>query len=236
MIRLFKIALLAAALLIVIAGGPDHVWTRVRDTADTHLKSVAPGAAGPLTNPAQPATSAAGSPQRAPAGQMSEATFWQLIAETRAAAGNDTGEQSHLLQDRLSKLPAQAILGFERIRRRLDRRAYTWDIWGAAYVIQDGCSDDCFRDFRGYLISLGRGPYENALRNPDSLAPVVQDEENGDWENADDVALEAYSSVTGNDYQGDSSDLSGDPRGKPWDDGNVGALIRRYPALAARFR
>ena len=47
------------------------------------------------------------------------------------------------------------IADFAAIRRQLDERAYTWDLWGAAYVIEDGCSDDCFRDFRAYLISLG---------------------------------------------------------------------------------
>ena len=84
-------------------------------------------------------------------------------------------------------------------------------MWGAASVIEDGCSDDCFRDFRAYVISLGRGPYERALRNPDSLASVAQDAEAGDWENADDVAPDAYSSVTGNDFPYDHSDLSGQP-------------------------
>jgi Protein of unknown function (DUF4240) len=167
---------------------------------------------------------------------MDETMFWRLVAETRAGAGNDTGRQPGLLEVRLRQLPAQQIAGFERIRRSLDRRLYTWDVWGAAYVIEDGCSDDCFRDFRGYVISLGRGPYETALRNPDALAPVVNDAETGDWENADDVAPDAYQGVTDEDIPGDSSDLSGNPRGAPWDDDHVEALIQRYPRLAARFR
>ena len=165
-----------------------------------------------------------------------QAGFWQLIADTRDAAGNDTGRQSELLEERLSGLPPEQIVTFQRTREGLDRRAYTWDIWGAAYVIEDGCSDDCFRDFRAYLISLGPGPYEAALRDPDSLAPVVQDAEEGDWENADDVAPDAYESATGEDFPGDSSDLSGDPRGEPWDDEQQETLVQRYPRLAERFR
>jgi hypothetical protein len=140
------------------------------------------------------------------------------------------------VEERLSHLPQEQIVDFQRIREGLDRQAYTWDIWGAAYVIEDGCSDDCFRDFRAYLISLGPGPYEAALRDPDSLAPVVEDAEEGDWENADDVAPDAYESATGEDFPGDSSDLSGDPRGEPWDDEEQETLVQRYPALAARFR
>jgi Protein of unknown function (DUF4240) len=102
-------------------------------------------------------------------------------------------------------------------------------------VIEDGCSDDCFRDFRAYVISLGRSAYERALREPDSLASVAQDAETGDWENADNVAPDAYSSVTGQDFPLDDSDLSGPPAGRPISlDG--ASLRHRYPRLATRFR
>jgi Protein of unknown function (DUF4240) len=167
---------------------------------------------------------------------MDQEMFWRLIADTRAAADSDTGRQSQMLDERLRRLPPRQIADFERIRRTLDRRAYTWELWGAAYVVEDGCSDDCFRDFRAYLIALGRGPYETALREPDALATTVQDAETGDWENADDVAPDAYQSVTGEDISGDSSDLSGDPRGTPWDDDHAELLVQRYPRLAAKFR
>jgi hypothetical protein len=55
-------------------------------------------------------------------------------------------------------------------------------------------------------------------------------------ENADSVAGDAYESATGEDIPADDSDLSGDPRGTPWDDDREGDLVRRYPRLAARFR
>lgn len=157
-----------------------------------------------------------------PGAQLGEAAFWQLIEETRHAAGDDTGEQSSLLEERLSKLSARAIVDFAQIRKQLDKRLYTWRMWGAAYVIEDGCSDDCFRDFRAYLISLGQGPYEEALTNPDSLASVAQDRETGDWEDA--FAAQ------------DESELGGDPRGTPFNEDDGAGLARRYPRLAARFR
>jgi hypothetical protein len=174
-------------------------------------------------------------PQSTTSAAVPDAAFWSLVEETRAAAGDDTAEQSHLLQERLTGQSPQAIIAFERTRQRLDRRAYTWRLWGAANVIEDGCSDDCFRDFRAYLISLGRGPYERALHDPDSLASVARDAESGDWQNADDVAPDAYSSVTGNDFPFEDSDLSGTPTGMPLDLDDP-ALMRRYPRLAARFR
>jgi Protein of unknown function (DUF4240) len=167
---------------------------------------------------------------------MNEAAVWQLVTETRDAADGDTGRQTELLEERLRQLPAQQIEDFSRIRHRLDERAYTWELRGGATVIEDGCSDDCFRDFRAYLISLGRTPYETALRDPDALAPVVQDAETGDWENADDVAADAYQSVADEDIPGDTSELQGNPRGTPWDDSDIDALVQRYPRLAARFR
>jgi hypothetical protein len=167
---------------------------------------------------------------------MDDAAFWQLIADTRAAAGDETDGQSDPLEQRLRHLPTKQIAQFKRIRHRLDRQAYTYDLWGAAYVIEDGCSDDCFRDFRGYLISLGRGPYEAALRNPDSLASVAQDAETGNWQNADDVAPDAYQSVADEDIPTGDSETSGHPRGTPWDDEQTEQLVQRYPRLAARFR
>jgi Protein of unknown function (DUF4240) len=159
---------------------------------------------------------------RAASTRPDESAFWQLIADTRGAAGNDTGRQAELIRVRLRKLSPRTRREFTRIRSSLDRRAYTWDLWGAAHVIEDGCSDDCFHDFRAYLISLGRGPYEDALANPDSLASVAQDDETGDWEDA--FAAQ------------DEHDLDGDPRGTPFDEDDDAGLAHRYPRLAERFR
>ena len=214
-------SIVAALALLSGCGGGSNVTGAPRPAAESA--------------PAQPAPQETRVADPAPA-QPDDAGFWSLIAETRAAAGNDTGRQSELLKDRLTQLSPQAIVEFARTRHRLDQRAYTYGLWGAASVIEDGCSDDCFRDFRGYVISLGRDPYERALANPDSLASVAQDAEAGDWENADNVAPDAYSSVTGGDFPLDDSDLSGRPRGTPFNDNERGSLTRRYPRLAARFR
>jgi hypothetical protein len=174
----------------------------------------------PVTPPTQPVTD----------------PFWNLISETRRAAGKDTGTQSELLRDRLSKLSPPEILAFERWWRALDRRLYTWQVWGAAFVIQDGCSDDCFRDFRAYVISLGPDAFRVATKSPDALAPIVSDDETGDWEGAKDMAPDAFSMATDGDFPLDTSDLSGTPRGVPWSDNQGQDLIRRYPRLASRFR
>jgi Protein of unknown function (DUF4240) len=215
--------LLALVLVALVAG------YLLGSGGDSGVK--APGAGTTRATGSTPTRSA---PAAQPA--MNDTTFWQLIADTREETGGDTEPQSELLEEKLSRLPGEQIAEFQRIRHRLDEQAYSWDLWGAAYVIEDGCSDDCFRDFRSYLISLGREPYEAALRDPDSLAPVVQDAETGDWENADSVAGDAYESAVGEDIPADDSDLSGEPSGEPWDDEDQDALVQRYPRLAERFR
>jgi len=169
-------------------------------------------------------------------GADTHSSLWHIFEETRRQAGDDSGEQSGLIEERLKELQPDQIVDFHRWYQTLDSSLYTWEVWGAAYVIEDECSHDCFRDFRAYVISLGQKAYETALRNPDNLAPVVQDAETGDWENADDVAAEAYSSVTGNDAPFEDSELGDKPLGRRWDDGDVEALLARYPRLAARFR
>jgi hypothetical protein len=233
---------LAAGLLLVGGYGvSEYRRAQAPSVLPTPPPAQTPRAANPQSGAARKTPKRrAANPQRATArtnpAQLDDTAFWRLITETRTAAGNDTGRQSELLGERLTQLTPTAIVQFARIRHRLDRGAYTWNLWGAAYVIEDGCSDDCFRDFRGYLISLGRRAYLNALRNPDSLASVAQDAETGNWENADNVAPDAYSSVTGGDFPLDDSDLSGPPRGRPFNENDLAALARRYPRLTARFR
>jgi hypothetical protein len=184
---------------------------------------------------AAPAPASTAAPEPASAERLGEAGFWRLVEDAHRDADGDTERESELLAERLGELPPQQIADFGAIHRRLDERAYTWDLWGAAYVIEDGCSDDCFRDFRAYLISLGRARYEAALKDPDSLAPVVQDAERGDWENADNVAPDVYEDVAGEDIPSGDSDVSGRPRGEEWDDEQQDELAQRYPALAQRF-
>ena len=218
-----KLVVLLPALVGLIAIA-YAVGLRSQDSAGTPDRAAVTALPTPASTPAPSGTAPAAPAVPAIPGHMDARAFWGLMARSRAAAGNDTGRQSQLLERQVGALPPAQAAEFERLRHGFDRKAYTWDLWGAAYVIEDGCSDDCFRDFRAYLISLGPRAYQAALRDPDSLASVVQDPEEGDWENADDPAPD------------DSSDLSGRPSGQAWDDEHAEQLVQRYPRLAARFR
>jgi hypothetical protein len=77
------------------------------------------------------------------------------------------------LETRLTHLDPDAIAAFQAHFDHEHARAYTVLLWGAAYIIGRGCSDDGFIDFRYGLIARGRSIFETALLDPDSLAEVT---------------------------------------------------------------
>lgn len=103
---------------------------------------------------------------------MSDEAFWLIVDEAAAGAPSDEVflERAGALLEGLA--PAE-ILGFKDRLDGLVRRAYRWDLWGAAWVINGGCSDDGFEYFRAWLVSLGREAFEAALENPESLVAHV---------------------------------------------------------------
>ena len=99
--------------------------------------------------------------------KMDEDVFWELIDEGRT--DQPIGERIETLPERLAAFKATAIRDFEKIQRSLEARAYRWDVWALAYLLQGGCSDDAFEDFRGWLILQGREVFEGVIADPDSF-------------------------------------------------------------------
>jgi hypothetical protein len=85
------------------------------------------------------------------------------------------------------------VADFEGYHELAFADSYDWGLWGAACVINGGCSDDCFDYFRAYLISRGREVFEAAVADPDSLASVEIDDEESweDWMSPSMYAVEA---------------------------------------------
>jgi hypothetical protein len=106
---------------------------------------------------------------------MTEPEFW---AHVRAARPRRYDPDAHAdaLADRLSKLPEGDILDFVHHWDMASARAYRRDLWGAAYLVNGGCSDDGFQYFRWWLVLQGREVYAAALADPDSLAEVLDGE------------------------------------------------------------
>ncbi len=102
--------------------------------------------------------------------------------------------------DRLVRLDPESVLDFARHFEARYSRAYTWDLWGAAWVLLDGASDDAFDFFRCWLIGQGRDVFEGAVHDPDALAELLGDfdeELDGDGEDLGYAADEAYEQLTG---------------------------------------
>ncbi len=167
---------------------------------------------------------------------MDDAGFWELIDTSRASSKPTSGDlgdqQDAILEELLTNLPAAEIAAFDRIFRRLHAAANTWDLWGAAYLIEGGCSDDGFTDFRSGLIGLGRRTYEDAVRDPATLAS--QPTRGVDFTNELMMyaAPQAYERVAGSEIPEDDEWEPSPPRGEPWDPERV---HEKYPVLAAKF-
>ena len=77
------------------------------------------------------------------------------------------------------------------------RRLHLGSLSVLAYLINGGCSDDGFAYFRSWLISRGRAAYAAAVRNPDSLAGLVDpDRDDYEFEDLWGIAQEVYEERT----------------------------------------
>ena len=112
--------------------------------------------------------------------------------------------------------------------------AYTWSLWGAAYIIDGGCGDDGFIDFRYALIARGREVYERAVKDPDTLADlghdVIEPEEALGY-----VAMKLYEAKTGEEMVLPARDTKTDPAGQEWDFDDWDANEQYLPRVAAAY-
>ena len=158
--------------------------------------------------------------------------FWQLIDQSRAdaEASGDPYEQSQALTAALAELEPEDILDFDALARELMDRAYTADLWEAFSVIEPGCSDDGFYAWRQWLIGQGRTAYERAVAQPDTLADLVEVDQES-FEVLLGVADEAYAQVTGSPLPYVLRDEAPLMEKLHEDD----EIFERFPRLAAKF-
>jgi len=172
---------------------------------------------------------------------MREADFWAIIDATAKFAA-DPERQEDELRAALRDLSPTEIEAFEMAFQRELQRSYSWDLWGADYVIHGGASDDGFQYFQCWLIAKGSGVFHAALTDPDSLADVVAEDPDGplEFEELAYVASEVWSEKTdlSVDDPAASYPTSGafpeQPSGVEFEDSEE-HLAARYPKLWARF-
>lgn len=160
---------------------------------------------------------------------MDRTRFWELIEGTDATSEDGC----HWLVEQLSALDAAEIEDFARILHGLCAAAYRWDLWGAAYVVNGGCSDDGFEYFRAWLVAQGRATYEAALADPDSLAARALPEI-CECEPLRYVAYEAHEARTGRPLPVPGRRSPSEPSGQLWNFDDSAEMRRRYPRLSRR--
>jgi len=161
---------------------------------------------------------------------MDEPAFWAIIDASRPSSG-DVHDHAAALQERLKPLGAQEIISFDEHLSIQLVRAYSWDLWGAAAIINGGCSDEGFESFRGWLILQGQQIFERALREPDSLAEVVS-EPDVECEDVLYAPLHAYEAVAGKEIPHAGPEQPVDPSGRSWEESDLEA---RFPRLTGVF-
>ena len=94
---------------------------------------------------------------------MDREQFWALIEAAKTATGGDCRAQTAQLIAALGERSVDEVLAWDRIHVELSVESYRRDLWGAAYLINGGCSDDGFDYFRGWLLGQGQAIWEAAL-------------------------------------------------------------------------
>ena len=164
--------------------------------------------------------------------EMKTDQFWDVIDTVNIASGGDMDRKCELLKERLLELEPQELIEFGHHFDAAESQAYTWPLWGAAYVMNGGCSDDSFIDFRATLISFGRVAYERALADPESLAEI-------DFADEEDITYQGYQYVViavaeqrGIELTHLTNISSNEPSGVEWDEDSLKEL---YPKLNAKY-
>jgi predicted DNA-binding WGR domain protein len=173
--------------------------------------------------------------------KLGQADFWNLIERAKSSS-EDMESQVELLTEYLSQRTVEDIFEFKRIIDQLYAKSYLTNLWGAAFLMNAGCSDDGFDYFRGWLIAKGREVFQSALENPDNLAKYVSEDDYnfGEYESEEmmNVAANAFIAKTGGTLDDFYDSIPKNPRPElehDWDFEDDDELKKRYPKLYKKF-
>ena len=162
---------------------------------------------------------------------MDEGQFWELVQRAHDAASDDMDRKCEVLKAGIGMLSRNDANDFAILFDTMMDRAYTRELWGAAYVINGGCGDDTFDDFRSSLISRGRSCFERAIAEPDSLADEPFHETAWFYEGYQYAVGDRIKAVAGM-RPGRRHPLPDRPSGEDWVEGDLSEL---FPRLHAKF-
>lgn len=172
---------------------------------------------------------------------MNQEKFWALIDNARRDAGDPDDAESVASQAiaLLSGYPDQEIAAAQQTFWDLMAESYTTRLWGAAYEINGGCSDDLFDYFRGWLILQGRDTFARVVSDPDNLADVAGIQraaaqgEDVECETALSIAWTAYKTATGREMPDDSFTIRYPDLEPGWDFDDQSETRHQLPRLTA---
>ena len=130
--------------------------------------------------------------------KMNREEFWKLIDSTLDA--EDQEEQLKLIKTELMKLSRVEVASFDNILGKIKDKATSWEILGAGHIIRGKSICKHIESFILWIISKGHFVYENALKNPDSLAEVITQrdiDEGVQFERLSYIAWDVYKEKTG---------------------------------------
>ena len=162
---------------------------------------------------------------------MDESKFWGIVQGAHDESGGDMDEKCEAVKTSIASLSKEDAIVFSHLFDEMMDKAYSWPLWAAAYIINGGCSDDSFSDFRASLISRGRQSYESAIANPESLVDEESDE--------DTLFYEGYQYAVNDGVEASAGFVPDrnkphpeNPSGKEWEEDKVYEL---FPKLSAKF-
>jgi len=163
--------------------------------------------------------------------------FWKLIDETRLASGGDHRKQAELLIAALAKLTEAEIIDYQEILDNLQDEAYIAELWEVAYILDMGCGDDDFMDFRAWLIGQGKDIFDKALDSPESLVEFVEPGQETKSESLLYVAFEAYELNTNksSETMPRIRSFKSRPKLKGIPSKNEDEMLKRFPKVTAKF-
>ncbi|MFN0204525.1 MAG: DUF4240 domain-containing protein [Bacteroidia bacterium] len=132
---------------------------------------------------------------------MEEEQFWKIIESSKVESNDMYNLQVLIMTEKLRALPVEDIVKYENRFIAMMNKAYTWEMFAAARVIDPECTYHDFEYFRGWILSFGRKTFEESLNNPDILHQLTFDKKYvNDWEGFVSCAKNAFVEKTNLDY------------------------------------
>lgn len=168
---------------------------------------------------------------------MDDNTFWSIIDSAVSPNKAESDFNYEKLENQLRHMSPEEILGFWGAMQRARNQAYRWELWGAAYIINGGCSDDGFEYFLGWLIAQGSDVFQQALADPDSLADYIKNYRGSSPIEDEDLLATPWTILEEKVGDSDNYDTGveyiTEPTGENWDFDDDTETQKRLPKLAA---